>query len=65
MHGNGKPHEQIAAGVMSPHEAEVLVEMWTKGYRSRAREGGRVLGNPHYHMLAEAGAIGAKMNGGA
>ncbi len=61
IHGNGKPHEQIAGGVQSPQEAEALVGMWCKGYRSRAREDGRTLGSKHYHVLAEQGAVGAKL----
>jgi hypothetical protein len=61
VHGNGRPHEQIAGGVMNPQEAEALVGMWCKGYRSRAREDHRTLGSKHYHVLAEQGAVGARL----
>lgn len=61
IHGNGVPHEQIATGVMAAHEAEVMVGMWCKGYRSRAREDNRTLGSKHYHVLAEQGAVGARL----
>ena len=63
VHANGAPHEQIAKGVMTPHEAEVMAGMWAIGYRSRAREDNRTLGSKHYHILAEQGAVGAKMSG--
>lgn len=56
---NGAPHEQIAADVASPDLAELLVGMWCRGYRSRAREITRKPGSKHYHMLAEVGQIGA------
>ena len=64
IHANGQPHEQLANGVMTPKEAEVMVEMWCRGYRSRAREDGRVLGNPHHHLLAEKGAVKPKFTAG-
>lgn len=57
---DGVPHEQIAAGVMNPIEAEALVGMWCKGYRSRAREAARMPGRKHYHVLAEGGTTGVK-----
>ncbi len=60
IRANGKMHEQIAANVQHPDHAEVLVNMWCRGYRSRVREEGRVLGKKHYHVLAESGAVGFK-----
>ncbi len=64
VHGNGRPHEQIAGNVGAPEHAETLARMWLMGYRSRAREDRRILGNRHYHILAEGGAVGAKMSPG-
>ena len=64
IHGNGAPHEQIASNVGAPEHAEILATMWLKGYRSSQRELGRVPGSKHHHMLAEAGAIGAKLSPG-
>jgi len=64
IHGNGKPHEQIAGNVRAPEHAEMLASMWLMGYRSRAREDNRIIGKRHFHMLAEAGAVGMKMNPG-
>jgi len=64
VHGNGKPHEQIAGNVHAPEHAEMLARMWLMGYRSRAREDKRIVGNRHYHMLAEAGAVGATFSPG-
>jgi len=60
VHGNGAAHEQIAANVMTPEVAEAFVQMWCRGYRSRAREVTRQPGGKHFHMLAEQGAVGAR-----
>jgi hypothetical protein len=64
VHGNGQPHEQIAGNIHAPEHAEILANMWLKGYRSRAREDGRKLGSKYYHLLAETGAVGAKLGPG-
>ena len=64
VHGNGQPHEQIAYNVGAPEHAEMLATMWLKGYRSKARELGREPGSRHFHMLAEAGAVGTKFSPG-
>lgn len=65
IHGNGKPHEQIAYGVMSPELAQQLVNAWCAGYRSRKQEEDRTPGSRHYHMLAEHGAVGLKFQPGS
>jgi len=64
IHGNGKPHEQIAGNVELKEHAELMARMWLMGYRSCAREQGRILGNPHRHLLAEGGAVGLKLSPG-
>jgi hypothetical protein len=60
IHQNGAAHEQIAADIPSPELAQLLTEMWCRGYRSRAREITRKPGSKHYHILAETGEVGAK-----
>jgi hypothetical protein len=60
---DGAPHEQIAAGVATPQIAQLLVNMWCRGYRSRAREITRKPGAPHHHMFAETGSVGMALNG--
>lgn len=59
IHGDSVTHEQIAADVMSPELAEMLVNVWCRGYRSRKREEERK--GKHYHMFAESGKVGAKI----
>jgi len=63
IHADGAPHEQIAAGVQTPEVAELLVNMWCRGYRSRAREITRKPGAKHYHLFAETGTIAAELGG--
>ncbi len=60
---NGAPHEQVAAGVATPQIAHILVDMWCRGYRSRAREIARKPGSKHYHMFAEGMGVGVALNG--